>query len=161
MRIVVLIIVIVELLLIGIVSLLLKRTARKNKMSFQETLDLTELPIITFYNNGKKLNFLLDTGANHSVIDEEWLKECTYEKTNMQCEFMGIDGNNKQAQDIVRMSIKKGKMTYSELFQVANLPAFKALKDEYGVQVHGVLGNTFFTVYSYVLDFDDMVAYTK
>ena len=27
-------------------------------MSFKESKDLVELPIITFYNNGKKLNFL-------------------------------------------------------------------------------------------------------
>ena len=38
-------------------------------MSFKESMDLVELPIITFYNNGKKLNFLLDTGANNSIIN--------------------------------------------------------------------------------------------
>nr|HPQ79972.1 hypothetical protein [Candidatus Dojkabacteria bacterium] len=36
------------------------------KLSFRESVDLTGNPIIVFYNNGRKLNFLLDTGANTS-----------------------------------------------------------------------------------------------
>ena len=40
------------------------------KISFRESMDLVQLPIVTFMNNGKKLNFLLDTGASYSSINE-------------------------------------------------------------------------------------------
>ena len=38
-------------------------------MSFKEAMDLVELPVVTFYNGDKKLNFLLDTGSNMCVIN--------------------------------------------------------------------------------------------
>ena len=43
-------------------------------MSFREALDLVGLPIVTFYQGDKKLNFLLDTGANLSVINKAALE---------------------------------------------------------------------------------------
>lgn len=49
-------------------------------MSFKESMDLVELPIITFYNNGKKLNFLLDTGANNSIINKSVIKDLDYKE---------------------------------------------------------------------------------
>jgi hypothetical protein len=36
-----------------------------------------------------------------------------------------------------------------------------ALKEEYGVTVHGLLGTGFFTKYKYILDFNEMIAYSK
>ena len=40
-----------------------------SRMSFKEALDLIELPIVTFYQGDKKLNFMLDSGSNLSIID--------------------------------------------------------------------------------------------
>ena len=42
---------------------------RKTGISFKESIDLTELPVITMYNGGQKLNFLLDTGSNISHLN--------------------------------------------------------------------------------------------
>ena len=42
---------------------------RKESMSFREAIDLVGLPIVTFYQGDRKYNFLLDTGANLSVIN--------------------------------------------------------------------------------------------
>ena len=35
------------------------------------------------------------------------------------------------------------------------------LKEEYGVRIHGMLGADFFEKYKYVLDFKNMIAYSK
>ena len=72
------------LLLAGIAAIVAHfvDSARKkvsyDSMSFRETMDLCELPIVTFMNNGKKLNFLLDTGASKSVIHSGALEGLTY-----------------------------------------------------------------------------------
>ena len=47
---------------------------KKVEMSFGEALDLTGLPIVTFTQGEHKLNFLLDSGANKSVINSDHLK---------------------------------------------------------------------------------------
>ena len=39
---------------------------KSSEISFREAMDLAELPVITFYNGDKKINFLLDTGSNIS-----------------------------------------------------------------------------------------------
>ena len=49
-----------------------KQRKRVN-MSFKEAMDLVELPVVTFYNGDKKLNFLLDTGSNISQINSSIL----------------------------------------------------------------------------------------
>ena len=46
----------------------IKKSNRK-KISFKEAIDLTELPVVTFISKGRKLNFLLDTGANNSILN--------------------------------------------------------------------------------------------
>ena len=35
-----------------------------NAMSFQNSMDLAELPVITFHQGNEKINFILDTGSN-------------------------------------------------------------------------------------------------
>ena len=157
----VIIIIIIEVLLIGSVLVLLKRTARNNKISFQETLALTDLPIVTFYNNGRKLNFILDTGASESVINECELSSCLYEKVDEKRKLMGIDGNNRTVDNMVSLKLVRGIQEFSEKFQVSNLSQVTtAIRNTCGVEVHGIIGNTFFTKYKYILDFDELVAYT-
>ena len=56
-----------------------KQSKRVN-MSFKEAMDLVELPVVTFYNGDKKLNFLLDTGSNISQINSSILPLLDYKK---------------------------------------------------------------------------------
>ena len=46
---------------------------RRLSMSFRESLDLTDLPIITFRQGKEKINLILDTGSSKSVIIPEVL----------------------------------------------------------------------------------------
>lgn len=132
-----------------------------DKMSFREAIDLCNLPVVTFVNNDKKLNFILDTGAEKSAINKSVLEDLKYNTTNERIEVYGIEGN-KQLVDFIEMSIDYKFKSYSEKFQVMNLSsAFEALKLQYGVNVHGILSSTFFKRYKYTLDFDELIAYSK
>ena len=130
-------------------------------MSFKEALDLTNLPIVTFVNNKKKFNFLLDTGSNRSVINESSLKDCAYKKIDGVNTLSGLDGVERIVNNVSLDLCYKGKI-YEETFQVTDLaPAVKSLKEETGVNLHGILGNQFFQNYRYILNFDEMIAYSK
>jgi hypothetical protein len=51
---------------------------------------------------------------------------------------------------------------YEGHFMVKDLgESMDMVKQEYGVRIHGVLGAKFFDKYSYVLDFANLVAYTR
>ena len=79
----------------GVVNLIMNRRKidpKVGRISFRESMDLVELPIVTFMNNGKKLNFLLDTGASYSSINEAALEGLSYVETGETGFGMGIEG---------------------------------------------------------------------
>lgn len=133
----------------------------KSAISFRESLDLTGLPVITFNQGKNKFNFLLDTGATNSVINENQLpniKHTILEGT--QCEVYGIEGN-VQTVPFVNINFTRD-MKYTGNFQVVDMTAaFDSVKAETGVTIVGILGNDFFQNYKYVLDYNTMIAYSK
>lgn len=136
---------------------------QKNRinMSFKEAMDLVELPVITFYNGDKKFNFLLDTGATISVINSNILDNFTHEKVESTGILWGIEGNKINVSYIKASLIYKDK-TYEENFQVVDMTAsFNAVKAKSGVTLSGILGNSFFKKYQYVLDFNSLIAYSS
>lgn len=130
-------------------------------ISFREALDLTGLPVITFRQGKERLNFLLDTGATNSVINLSKLNDIEHTVLEgVQGDVYGIEGN---VQTVPFVEIKfKRDMEYEGEFQALDMSAaFDAVKVETGVTIVGILGNDFFQKYKYVLDYNEMVAYSK
>ena len=133
----------------------------KSKISFKESMDLTELPVVTFYNGDKKLNFLLDTGSNASHINSSIIHLLDHTKTDQKIDIIGMEGT-KVSNDICQMTVHYRNQKFEEDFIISDLnDAFNIIKQEDGVQIHGILGSKFFEKYKYVLDFSKLVAYIK
>lgn len=140
----------------------IKKSNRK-KISFKEALDLTELPVVTFISKGRKLNFLIDTGANNSILNES-----VANKMKLECEeFEGVEtntaGGNINLNKIVNLVIKfDDKREYDECFLISNMDeAFNSVKAETGVMIHGILGSNFFAKHKYIIDYDSLALYVK
>lgn len=140
----------------------LKRSNRK-RISFKEAMDLTELPVVTFIGKGRKLNFLIDTGANNSILNESIVN-----KMKLKCEeFEGVEtntaGGNINLNKVTNLTIKfDDKREYNECFLVSNMDeAFNSVKAETGVLIHGILGSNFFAKNKYIIDFDSLALYVK
>lgn len=131
-------------------------------MSFKEAMDLVELPIVTFTNNGKKLNFLLDTGSNISQINSSVLPYLKYKIVeDKNSAIIGIEGNKIDTQ-FCEMAVTYKEQDFINEFCIHDLTdAFAIIKEESGVQVHGILGSLFFQKYKYILDFKTLIAYYK
>lgn len=137
-----------------------KRKPNLNKMSFRETMDLCDLPIVTFINNGNKFNFLLDTGASKSVINTEILQSMSYKETDINGNIYGLDGKKYETSYVSVLLNYRGK-EYEEEFQVLDMSApFGNLKNDFGINVHGILSSSFFEKYRYILDYNELVAYS-
>ena len=137
------------------------RKRNNSKISFKEAMDLVELPVITFYNNNKKLNFLLDTGSNVSYINKSIIHLLVYEMTDKRMDTIGVEGNKVNNQ-FCKMSVTYKNQVFDEEFSIADLDgAFDVVKQESGVQIHGILGSKFFEKYKYVIDFKELTAYIK
>jgi len=131
----------------------------KTRISFKEGLDLTELPIVTFICNNKKLHFLLDTGSNISYINKGVLKEIPHKDIGKVSSVMGIENSGIVAHHYsIDIGYKDNKFT--EVFGAVDLSAtFDAMEKENGIRVHGILGSKFFEKYKYILDFKELAAY--
>ena len=154
------------LLLVSIIALvayfvdITRKKVSCDKMSFREIMDLCDLPIVTFISNERKLNFLLDTGSSKSVIDKNIINGLKYEALNTACSIYGLDGK-KQTVPIVGIPLYYKGKCYNEEFQVLDMSApFNNLKTDFGVNLHGILSSTFFQKYRYILNFDELVAYS-
>lgn len=142
---------------------IISRIKNKNnsQISFKESMDLVEMPIVTFNNANKKLNFLLDTGSNLSYINDSIIDDLEHIKINEVSDVIGIEGN-KVTNQLCNMTITYKGHTFKEKFSIASLDnAFNIIKQESGVQIHGILGSKFFERYKYILDFKDLIAYIK
>lgn len=136
-------------------------TQKHNIMSFQNSIDLAELPIVTFYQGKKKINFLLDTGSNNCVIDSTFLKTIEYKMLNVKTSIYGLEGNS-QISNLCTIKMSYKNKDYEYVYVVQDMSAaFDSIKKETGVTVNGMLGSKFFNEFKYVLDFDELIAYSK
>lgn len=146
----------------AIITGILAGIKKKNsEISFREAMDLVELPVITFYNGDRKINFLLDTGSNISYLNKSIVSSLVVESTGEESNIIGIEGNKVNCK-ICKMIIRRKNQEFEEEFSIANLDkAFRIVREESGVQIHGILGSRFFEKYKYVLDFKDYIAYVR
>lgn len=130
-------------------------------MSFQNSMDLAELPVVTFRQGDKKINFLLDTGSNNCVIDSNILKSIDHKMLDVETNILGLEGNAQKTRVCtIKMSYKDKEYEYPYVIQDMSA-AFDSIKKETGVTVNGMLGSKFFNEFKYVLDFDELIAYSK
>lgn len=132
-----------------------------NSISFKQGFDLTELPIITLNQGEKKFNLLLDTGSNDSIIDKNVLKHLEYTPLKEKSFLMGLEGNKQEVcMCSITFSHKDKDYPYSYIIRDMS-EAFGHIKRDCGVNLHGIIGAKFFNKFKYVLDFDELIAYSK
>lgn len=159
---VIIICVIILIITAAIITGILAGIKKKNsEISFREAMDLVELPVITFYNGDRKINFLLDTGSNISYLNKSVVSSLVVESTGEESNIIGIEGNKVNCK-ICKMIIRRKNQEFEEEFSIADLDkAFRIVREESGVQIHGILGSRFFEKYKYTLDFKDYIAYVR
>ena len=95
--------------ILGVIIFLIHQCyeVKKFKISFKEALDLCDLPVITLYQNGKRYNFLLDTGSNRSHISVEYIDELKIKYAKSSTQVSGIEGNS--------MEVKQGLSVFENI----------------------------------------------
>lgn len=154
--------IIVVVLVAFLVSIILDiKAKRRTGISFKESMNLVELPVVTFFNNGVKLNFLIDTGSNISYINSSVIGLLNYTMIESSNEMMGITGEKKSF-SMCTIDIVYDTYTFTEEFGILDLDdVYNQIKKESGVTLHGILGSRFFNKYQYILDFETLKAYIK
>lgn len=132
-----------------------------NAMSFQQGLDLTGMPIVTLSQDNKKYNFILDTGSSDCIIDKRVLKDLNFTYTDKKSNLHGMEGVKREV-SICNIAFSYKDTQYEYEYLVGDMTAaFDNIKQATGVMLHGILGSNFFNEFKYVLDFNELIAYSK
>ena len=133
------------------------------KISFERTLRLVGIPIITLENGGKEYNFILDTGATTSLINNSILDELV-DKEIIDGEDIvsGLNPNVGYKASRCNIEFKIVNDKFKHQFSAFNLnDTFGDLAEETGIIVHGLLGSDFFRDKKYILDYNEHLLYHK
>ena len=137
-----------------------RRELAKKNMSFLESINLTGLPIITFHNNDQVVNMVLDTGSNVCLINKSTLPSLKYEIGEVHTNIIGLSGKADDGDTVILPLTYKDWEFDFECWATDLDDMIASLKSEYGVTIHGLLGTGFFQKYKYIIDFNEMVAYS-
>lgn len=158
------IVILVVVIIAGIVNLVGvgDRKPKFDTISIRESMDLCNLPIVTFMNNGNKFNFVLDTGANQNHVSRSAVSDMVGEASDKQIQVQGFTGSAESNQGKFVDLIYKDRVFTTEVFVSPALDqSFAEIKKNLGVQLHGIIGSAFLKEHGYVLDFYDLIAYSK
>lgn len=129
---------------------------KRKSISFKESLDLANMPIITFeHKQLGKLNFLIDTGSTISVLNRALVKNTFKDKTDNSFESSGGETN---IYGILRTKLYLKDNEYDIDLNIADMEdVFSKIKDTTGVNLHGILGNNFLDYYDYIINYKEYI----
>ena len=136
----------------------------KTKISFKESLDLVELPVITFMNNNKKLNLLIDSGSDISYLCNRVASELNFiseEEVGLNI-MTGVKSMDSVCNEVkLNLSFKDNNFVEKFIILPELDNQFDDIKKENGVKIDGILGNSFLSKYKYIIDYKDLSVYMK
>jgi hypothetical protein len=129
--------------------------------SFSKGFTSPNLPIATFYQGDKELNFIIDTGSDDNVINKEALKDIKHEMTEHKGTLAGVGGVFEV--EACNISFQLNGENFSAKFIVADhlKDAFDDIRKAHAIPLHGMLGSKFLMENHIVLDFTNLTAYNK
>lgn len=135
------------------------RKTNKIEFSFKEGMDKIGLPIISLNQNGNTYNFLLDTGAEFSVLNTTTIENIAYTEIQATGEIYGVSGE-KTSTSYVAAGFSYKNTSFLEMFQVCNVAGLDFINEEYKIVIVGILGSSFLSKYKFLVDFKQLKAYT-
>ena len=145
------------LFLVCLAIVVFKKKNSIDSVSFKDSFEKSNLPIITLYNDCYTLNFLIDTGSTFSCIDTNTLKYLNYINTNASREVVTVNGVNESP--VILMTINDSTDCVEELFTVVDMGNSNSIND--GITIHGILGSTFCKRANFVIDYNELKVYSK
>lgn len=133
-----------------------------NSISFKEGIRQTWLPLIEAEIQDQHVFFIIDTGSTHCVMDEK-MTDILKDSINYvgKTRLHGIEGNFVQTSEgLLNLNIN-GKQ-YQQKFSFMSLgDAFSSIKEESGIEIHGLLGNNFLVNNKWAIDYGKYVIVTE
>lgn len=135
-------------------------------ISIAEQLESLKLPMVYFICGEKELAFILDTGSDGSHINRSVVKELNLDLFSIEPAEGKVsvvstgNGLKEASNEWCRIKLSLEGYDFRVECSVENLdPVFNFIKENDGVQLHGILGTNFLRANNWTIDFANKVAY--
>lgn len=142
----------------GVLYYIKWRRRDNNTQCFQKPFEMTKFPMIVLFHEGKRLNFIIDTGCTKSLISDSAIDLSPYETID-EVNSWGVDGI-KTVCPVKRITLSYGDLELPFDFSVRDITSINKTTQKHGVTAHGLIGSDFLAKYKYVLDFKKCLVYT-
>lgn len=128
---------------------------KTHNISFNESLKLTNMPIVSFKHGKRKINFLVDTGSDFSYIDESIVKHLKVkEKNDSGNNILTANGYMQTSGNVTIDLSHKGNVVEGE-FTIGNIKDAMDSAFAPRIIVRGILGSIFLKKYRYIIDYNN------
>lgn len=119
------------------------------------------IPIATFYQGNKELNFVLDTGSDDNIISKEALQNIMYQPVEHEGTLAGVGG--VYSVEACTIPFKYEDEDFNAKFLISDTikNAFDDVRKAHAIQLHGMIGSKFLRENGIVLDFKNLSAYSE
>lgn len=102
----------------------------------------TDVPYITIDIQGIPVNMLVDTGCGVSILSKDIIDQLSYERSKRKINLEALTSESIPT-DTVSIAFNVGKKEVCEDFVVYDKPDIANFQANYGIVLHGLLGNEF------------------
>lgn len=127
--------------------------SRFNKISFNESLEKTNMPLVTFKNGRRDICFLVDSGSDVSYIDSSVVKHLKIKYMNESEDKVLTANGYMDVAGMVTIDLKHGDTTVEGDFIVGDIK--DAMDTAFAPKfiVRGILGSIFLKRYNSIIDY--------
>ena len=134
------------------------RVVRNSCFLLGDNIDKVGIPFVAVRNGDKTLNMIIDTGSNLSYLDSRYLDRFKAKDLNKSSNTIGAGGSLETHHYVISFEYNGRK--YKDVVGSVDLRnAFGQIKDESGIEIHGILGVLFLRSNHFVVDFDTLRFY--
>lgn len=132
------------------------------KLEFRNDYQNHKLPIVKLNFNGQKYNFLIDTGADVNILNKPIFDIISNGNINVTNNGLITTAGSDLVSEKADIAFKYGKKQFNENFVLVDVSnSFNSMLEDTNIQLHGILGSTFFKKHRWSIDFDNMIVWTK
>lgn len=145
---------IIIVLAIILLFLLIHNMNKYNVVSFNDSININNMPIVSFKHGRRKINFLVDTGSDFSYIDESIVKSLKVKKKeDSDSNIITATGYLKTSGSI-SIDLTYNGNTVEGDFVIGDIKDAMDSAFAPEIVVRGILGSIFLRKYKYIIDYN-------
>ena len=142
------------LFIVAVLAICLKRAFCSDTSFEFQNFEAVEIPYVTIDIQGNLLNMLVDTGCAVSMLTKYALdnSEMLYKKSGRNVALSAVTSDTVNAEGIT-IEFNVGRKTVSEDVFIHDVDDFGNFMAMHNIQLHGILGSSFFDKNNCQIDF--------